>query len=186
MVPDTRADHGGEKSFDLEKAQAEAVAHVDDVEQGAASIKDDLIAHAEAFTDEEIRILKNKEALPPELVSKIIDGVLHFTRRFYEASPDKLKLPPAEELPYTFIFRFALCAYLHALRWIIAGGAKDRKMERFGNDMVDITIAAYGTCFDGVMSDDKQTNEIYDNAMFLLNKVIFPYWKKKKAKNPEA
>lgn len=97
--------------------------------------------------------------------------------------PDGLRLPRAEELPYTFIFRFALCAYLHALRWIIAGDAGDRKMEKFVNDMVDVMIAAYGTCFDGVMSDDKQTIEIYDNAMFLLNKVIFPYWKEKKAEN---
>lgn len=49
-----------EKPLDLERAQAEAAAHVDAVAQGAASIKDDLAAHAANYTDEELRILKIK------------------------------------------------------------------------------------------------------------------------------
>jgi hypothetical protein len=52
-------------------------------------------------------------------------------------------LPPAREVPYMFVFRFAVCAYMHTLHWIAAGGAKDRKPEKFRNDMIDVAIAAY-------------------------------------------
>lgn len=62
-------------------------------------------------------------------------------------------------MPYTFIFRYALCAYLHALHWIALGGAKDRKQEKFGNDFVDVAIVAFATCFDGLITNDKLTHE---------------------------
>jgi hypothetical protein len=34
--------------------------------------------------------------------------------------------------------------------------------------MVDIGMAAYGTCFDAFLSNDKMATEIYENAKFLL------------------
>jgi hypothetical protein len=41
------------------------------------------------------------------------------------------------ELPYTFIFRYALAGYLVALRWMAVGGAKNVKPEKIRNDVVD-------------------------------------------------
>ena len=72
-------------------------------------------------------------------------------------------------MPYTFIFRYALCAYPHALHWIAVGGAKDRKQEKFGNDFVDVAIVAFATCFDGLITNDKLTMSIYKNAKHLLD-----------------
>lgn len=57
---------------------------------------------------------------------------------------------------------------MHALHWIAAGGAKDRKLEKFRNDLVDIAFVAFATCFDGLLTNDKLAKEIYDKAMFLL------------------
>jgi hypothetical protein len=54
---------------------------------------------------------------------------------------------------------------MHTLHWIAAGGAKDRNLEKFRNDMIDVAIAAYATCFDGLLSDDKLANEIYVRAL---------------------
>jgi hypothetical protein len=68
----------------------------------------------------------------------------------------------------TFIFRFALCAYLHALHWIAKGGAPGRKPEKMGNDMVDVALAAFGTCFDGVLTNDKLVTKLHEQAMELL------------------
>jgi hypothetical protein len=69
---------------------------------------------------------------------------MHFALKFFEADPSRRELPPESELPYTFVFRFALCAYLHALHWIAAGGAKDRPLKKFRNDFIDVAFAAYG------------------------------------------
>jgi len=43
----------------------------------------------------------------------------------------------ARELPYTFIFRYALAGYLVALRRMAVGGAKNVKPEKIRNDIVD-------------------------------------------------
>jgi len=36
--------------------------------------------------------------------------------------------------------------------------------------MVDVSIGATATCFDGLLTKDDLTGEIYNNAMFLLLK----------------
>lgn len=73
-------------------------------------------------------------------------------------------------MAYTFVFRYALCAYLHALHRIAVGGGKDRKDEKFAHDFVDVAIVAYATCFDGLLTKDKLAMEIYKNAKYLLDK----------------
>jgi len=56
----------------------------------------------------------------------------------------------------------------------VAGGAKDARLERIRNDIVDVTFAAYATCFDGLLSKDDMANEIYENADFLLKNAFHP------------
>jgi hypothetical protein len=93
---------------------------------------------------------------------------MDFGLLFVAVNPHYSKLPPSSEVPYTFAFRFGVCAYMHTLHWIANGGANDRSLEKFRNDMIDVAFAAYATCFDGLLSDDKLTNEIYRNAIYLL------------------
>jgi hypothetical protein len=147
----------------------EAGAHLDHLLENAKGLNDDLAAHAAGHhTAEELRVLRTSQAWTPELFSKVLDGVMDFALKFFAANPEWRELPSAANLPYTFTFRFALCAYLHALHWIAAGDAKDRKPEDFRNDLVDVAIVAFATCFDGLLSNDKLANEVYENAMFLL------------------
>jgi hypothetical protein len=50
-------------------------------------------------------------------------------------------------------FRFALCAFMHALHWRVKGGVEDRLPERMRND-IDVSYAAYALCFDGIITED--------------------------------
>jgi len=81
-------------------------------------------------------------------------------------------LPPALELPYTFIFRYALAGYLVALRWMAVGGAKNVKPEKIRNDIVDATFAAYATYFQGFFSNDAKAKEIYGDAKSFLGLIL--------------
>jgi hypothetical protein len=83
---------------------------------------------------------------------------MEMTRQFYEHLPDK-KWPPKDDIFYSYIFRFALCARLHALYVIANGVAKDP--ENLPNDFIDVSVAAYATCFDGPLSKDKMIQDIY-------------------------
>jgi hypothetical protein len=161
----------GDHAFEEERkrARAEAIGHLDHMFVNIKGLKDDLDAHAaQHYTADELSILRTRKPLTPALEAKLFDGIMDFALKLFGANPDQHELPPAAELPYAFTFRFALCANLHALHWIAAGGAKDRKLEKFRNDLVDVAFVAFATCFDGLLSNDKLANEIYDNAMLLL------------------
>lgn len=145
--------------------------HAGDILRGGANFKDDLAKHAEThFTPEELSTIRKGEQLTDAIVDKIVDGIMLFAEKFYEAHPGWYKLPAPAEMAYTFIFRYALCAYLHALHWIAVGGGKDRKDEKFAHDFVDVAIVAYATCFDGLLTKDKLAMEIYNNAKYLLDR----------------
>jgi hypothetical protein len=82
--------------------------------------------------------------------------------------PHTSEVPPTRELPYRFIFRYAMAGYLVALRWMSVGGAKNVRPEKIRNDIVDATYAAYATYFQGLLSDDAGANEIYADTKFLV------------------
>lgn len=160
----------GDKKFDHKQAHENALLHMEDVLKSGANLKDDLAKHAGThFTTEELAIIRKGEKWTDAVTKKVMDGIFHFTQMFYGLHPRWSELPEAWEVPNTFIFRYALCAYLHALHWIAVGGAKDRKQERFGNDFVDVAIVAYATCFDGLITNDKLAMSIYKNARYLLD-----------------
>lgn len=126
--------------------------------ENAGTFAENLDEAVKRFTREELEILRQHKPPPPEIVVKILEGTMDLARQFFALHPEIGQLPSSDELPHTFIFRFSLCAYLHALRWIVAGGAKDARLERIRNDMIDVTFAAYATCFDGLLSKDSMAN----------------------------
>ena len=124
------------------------------------------------FTEAELAVLRKKEPITEGIVAKILEGTLSLALRFFELIPDTDRLPAAHELPHTFVFRLALCAYVHALRWRVAGGAADALPERMRRDVLDVTYAAYALCFDGLLSKDAMANEIHDFARATLELVM--------------
>lgn len=159
----------GSKHFAFHEAHENARLEIEDVLKGGASFNEDLAQHVAArYTQQELAIIRSGEKWTDAIFKKVLDGIFDFAWNFLALHP-RWRLPPdARELPYTFTFRYALCAYLHALHWIHVGG--ERGGEKLANDMVDVAFAAYATCFDGFLSDDKLAMSIYKNARFLLDK----------------
>jgi hypothetical protein len=90
----------------------------------------------------------------------------------FSEHPSVQRLPVEKELPNTFIFRAALCAYLLTLEWISEGGAIGAKASTLRNDMVDINFATYATFFDGLLSKDGKAQRIYQQAHLLLTSIF--------------
>lgn len=125
---------------------------------------------SKSYTPAELQILRTDAPYTGALFEKINANILHLAAMFFVGHPKVVRLPPVDELPNTFIFRFALCGYLLALRWIRVGGAKKVKHEKLRNDMVDVNFAAYATYFDGLLTADAKATEIYRDANFLLKR----------------
>jgi hypothetical protein len=78
---------------------------------------DNILDATAAFTDDELGILRRHEPVTDAIVLKILDGTLRLAMKFFLLHPDGKRPPAVYDVPYTFIFRFALCAFLHALHW---------------------------------------------------------------------
>lgn len=146
---------------------ADADAHLKRMRDDQVTYGDNLAAMAKNFSEAELKALRKHEPIPANIFDKIMSHVLNMTAFLFAESPEFNGLPPTRELPYTFIFRYAMAGYLVALRWI-SRGAVQVKPEKIRNDIVDCTYAAYATYFQGMLSDDKGANDIYDDAKLLI------------------
>lgn len=135
----------------------------DDQENYAQNLE----AMAKNFSEAELKALRKHEPISESMFDKIQSHVLEMSAFLFAAHPSMTELPPTRELPYRFIFRYAMAGYLVALRWMSVGGARNVKPEKIRNDIVDCTYAAYATYFQGLLSNDAGANEIYADTKFL-------------------
>jgi hypothetical protein len=147
----------------------EADAHLKRMLDDQQNYAENLEAMSKNFSEAELKALRKHEPISEEMFGKIQSHVLEMAAFLFAAHPSIAELPPARELPYTFVFRYAMAGYLVALRWMSVGGARNVKPEKIRNDIVDCTYAAYATYFQGLLSDDAGANEIYADAKFLIS-----------------
>ena len=146
----------------------EADAHLKRMRDDQQNYAENLDAMAKSFSEAELKALRKHEPISEEMFGKIQSHVMEMAAFLFAGHPSIAELPPARELPYTFIFRYAMAGYLVALRWMSVGGARSVKPEKIRNDIVDCTYAAYATYFQGLLSDDAVANEIYGDAKLLV------------------
>jgi hypothetical protein len=144
---------------------------MDRIRADVSTYAENLEGAAKGYTPNELKALRTSEPFTEELIDKIVKNTLNMAATMFAGHPQVVKLPPGHEVANTFIFRVALCYYLLALRWISQGGYKDAKLDRLRNDMVDVNFAAFGTFFDGLLTNDTKATEIYLAAKFWLKQV---------------
>lgn len=162
-----KAQSGDKRSLRRITAAAAGVqAQLADMRADAQTFQQNIDQARERYTKQDIDAFRAGEfnsALTEKLRAQVVD----MTQQFYENHPDKLDWPPKDDVLHTYIFRFALCARLHAL-YVIANGVA-KAPENLPNDFIDVSVAAYATCFDGLLSEDKMTLDIYRKARYLLD-----------------
>jgi hypothetical protein len=127
----------------------EADAHLTRMRDDQQNYAENLDAMAKDFSEAELKVLRKHEPISDEMFRKVQGHVLEMAAFLFAARPNFTELTTARELPYTFIFRYAMAGYLIALRWMSVGGARNVKPEKIRNDIVDGTYAAYATYFQG-------------------------------------
>jgi hypothetical protein len=152
----------------LVESGTEATAQMELIIANQATYSAVIENEAKNYTQDELVILRTDKPYTPEMADKMAERIVSLTTKFFESHPDNVKPPTVQELPYTFMFRFAVCAYLQALRRIRDGGAGAAKADKIANDVVDATFAAYATYFQGLLSNDAKANELYRNAKYVL------------------
>ena len=151
----------------------EATTHMDKLLIDAANMAANFEELVRTFDQEEIKALRTGARPSDEMLERIVKDIMTIAATLFRDHPRVHRLPTWKEAPNTFIFRFSLCSYLWAMRWIAVGGAKGAKAETIRNDMVDLFFAAYATFFDGLLTSDKKAAAIYREADKFLRSGVF-------------
>jgi hypothetical protein len=160
----------GDKEYlrQLGEAGEEATAQIERIRADQGNYAKAIEDEAKNYTQNEIRIIRTDQPYSPEIVSKMAERIVGLTIKFFELHPDGIRPPTILELPYTFLFRMAVCAYLQTLRRIRDGGAQGVTADKIANDIVDATYVVYASFFQGLLSKDAKANELYRNVKHVL------------------
>lgn len=146
----------------------EATAHLNRMLADAQTTGSTIDDIAKLYSKEERTAIRSGHDYPSALVDKIVKHVMHIAGQLFQQHPNANVLPTYAELPNTYIFRVALCIYLLALEWGANGGAGDANPTKLRNDFVDMSIAAYATYFDGLLSADAKILRTHGKARVWL------------------
>lgn len=121
------------------------------------------------FTAAELQIIRQvKEEFTPAMTQKFFGLAASMADRIFKSLPD-LIMPSMVRRPDHYIFRNCL-GYAVYMMSRVRAGAKSWKGSIARNDSIDVMLAAYGTYFDGVMSADQLTNEVWVITRDLLER----------------
>jgi hypothetical protein len=87
---------------------------------------------AKNYTQNELLILRTDEPYTPQMIDKMAERIVNLMAKFLESHPDGIRTPTVWELPYTYMFRLAVCAYLQTadLMIALAKSSKNSKANR--------------------------------------------------------
>ncbi len=122
----------------------------------------------DTYTKDERQLLRARQPYTSDMADKLAQTILLIASKLFKNHPDIVSRPTFESLPNTYIFRFALCIYLLALDWGVAGGIRDVSDSKLRNDVIDMSFAAYATYFDGILTADRKVNRVYQQARNVL------------------
>ncbi|HWZ94579.1 MAG TPA: hypothetical protein VNW30_05235 [Opitutaceae bacterium] len=100
---------------------------------------------------------------------KIAKGmVAGITTAHFNATFPNESLPNGDDAMYWLPFRYTVALQALTLKWLRDGGHQSVRPEKMRNDSIDIIYVAYGTLFDGVLSEDAKLQELSELANMIL------------------
>lgn len=154
----------------LQQLGSESRAHMTKVEADAPGFAGSSVEAAKIFSADERRRILEPQPLPDDLQKKLLLHVLNLSAVVFELHPAVRRAPTPAELINTYIFRSSLCHLLLGFKYASAGGVPGKAASRVRNDMVDSHFATYATFFDGLLSHDGLTNNLYAASTTVLNR----------------
>jgi len=121
---------------------------------------------AEHFGPRGREVLRTRQKPDRSTILAMLNMVDEFATSMLQKQKFSRKIRDGE-LQNLYLFRFAVCGVCLAMRWI-RSGSPPRKREKIRNDIIDLTFAAHGTFFDGVLSRDVGLKEIHNEAWAIL------------------
>ncbi len=124
------------------------------------------------YSKDERSILRDRKSYTRDMADKLVRRLLELSGAIFHLSPAIRNRPSFDELPNTYFFRVTLACYLLAITRAAHGQVTSMRPDKLRNDFVDMTFVAYGTYFDGILSDDVRVNRMYEEVSILLHSLF--------------
>lgn len=153
----------------LKEAERQAQAQIAEIARSVQHIQPIFRNIKKRFNEEELAQLRKRQPYSETTQKKLLDTMYAMSRAlFVYAKVPKHRYPQLNHHAFRyFIFRYAMCMTLLYTRWVFLGNLSD-DTGKLINHVVDMHLAALGTFFGGVMSDDKMLVDVHREARWLL------------------
>lgn len=139
-------------------------AHMDALAKEASGLGERIDEFARGFSREDLASIRNGDVLSTQGVAHMFDQLMTQANGVMQGHPNVGRWPKRQEVGNTLIFRVCLCQVLLAMDLGAQGAQSKTHTEKLVNHQVDAFIAAYGTFFDGVFSNDNQLVRTHEAA----------------------
>lgn len=133
--------------------------------------RESVAARIRRYPADELNRFRRGEVVSPAFVQSMVPDILLETREIFRVTNRETTLPNGPII-FSFQFRYAVCIYVLVLKWAIDSGYQTVSTTKIRNDFLDAMYAAYGTFFDGVITEDKKLSEVYWGAKWLLKNLF--------------
>lgn len=162
------AANGDEHIVDQLRQRAQwAQTQMDIVRAGTSDFPAGLKEFEAFFSPSDLKRLRRDESMSPAMVGSFSAAFGTLVGAVFEGAQGARPTLGSAQWSESFIVRNALCNAVY-LCSVIRRGVTARNADKARNDVIDVILATYGLYFDGVMSDDRLTNAVHDEARFLL------------------
>ena len=156
-------------SNDLLFKQNIASKYIEGLENGHELIVEGVKGFSKSHAPSHMKSLRRDESPPEDFMVDITDNIIHTAIIMCEKHPDIEYTPDTQSIKTSYLFRYIASAYFLSLEWIKKGGLDSVTKKKLRNDYIDMSYVAYATYFDGLFSNDKKTNDIYQRIMPYLD-----------------
>ncbi len=146
--------------------------HFDKVRKDALLVAQGIKGFTKTYKLEHLVVLRKNGKLKAKIIDKISKDIMLLAVFLFREHPDIQEIPQTPQVKNSYIFRFAISAYLLNLLWITNGGIDNVSQDKLRNDIVDMGYVTYGTFFDGLLTRDNKMKEIYQETCFILEHIF--------------
>lgn len=153
----------------LAGAEKQAQAQIEEIAATVQHIQPIFRKIKKRFNREELAQLRKRVSYDEGIQRKLIDIMYAISRAlFLKTNVSERQYPQLNSHAFRyFIFRYAMCMTLLYTRWVHHGNLSD-DTDKMVNHVMDMHLAALGTFFGGVLSDDEMLIDVHREARLLL------------------
>ena len=115
-----------------------ASAHFEIVREDSKKVISGIELLIKSFKPEQLRAIRKGQKFDREMIEKVMREILMLASFMFQDHPDVSKLPQIDHIRNSFVFRYAIGAYLLGLRWISDGRPVNVNLDKMRNDVIDM------------------------------------------------